>query len=158
MRQRICPIRERVFIFKASTTEDPPKNKKSWWEEFTSMFFDIIPSAMRVPAPDNDGLKNYANIKEGVFSKHKANSKWSNDDIIENFASHYIPDYRKSSKTQKLFDKLGDLDEMELLDSLDEYSVMLDQVKNVDAVTGNSNLYIITIFITTDTITTITSL
>ena len=80
---------------------------------------------------------NYANIKEGIFSKHKANSNWRNDDIIKNFASKYIPEYRKSIKTARLLRRLEDLDEGELLESLDEYMDILQEEKHVDPITAS---------------------
>jgi len=80
---------------------------------------------------------NYANIKEGIFNKHKANSNWRNDDIIKNFASKYIPEYRKSVKTARLLSRLEELDENELLESLDEYMNVLESKKHVDPLTAS---------------------
>ena len=80
---------------------------------------------------------NYANIKEGIFSRHKANKNWRNDDIIKNFAEKFIPDYKNSIKTARLLSRLEDLDESELLESLDEYMNILQEEKHVDPLTAS---------------------
>ena len=142
------------FILKTlSTTEPPPTKKKSFWEEFRDIFFGnyhfisiqfisfqfnsihyhyhylqgAFTDAFNTKEDKTKNVTplNYANIKEGIFSKHKANSNWRNDDIIKNFASKYIPEYRKSIKTARLLRRLEDLDEGELLESLDEYMNIL---------------------------------
>lgn len=128
-----CAARLHTMRIRATTAnenEEPDSNP----------FVAFIKSILRVPLevfrPSEEmhrsrvisGMSKTHSIPMSALRKrYKQQSNWSKQDIIDNFTASFIPDAKEGEKTSRLFKRLSQLEEDDLLSSLDEYATVVQK-------------------------------
>ncbi len=114
------------------TTDGERNNSTNALQQFFQGWFNIFTPVKSKDTAIVTNLSGYKGSYTSELKGKKGTSYWKNQDIVEDFVSKYLgANVQDKSKTKKLLGRLSKLDDKEeLLDTLDEYLIVLKESRD----------------------------